>query len=170
MNQSILPRVILITGTPGVGKTTIGKILIEHGFQVFNLNQFIINEGLYFGYDHTRESVIIDDEFLVQHLRSLLLDFSGILFIEGHTTELVPKEYVDSIVVLRCNPGVLRTRLTLSRDYSKEKIEENVQAEIMDVCLLAVQEQFTNLPIYEIDTTKFEPIDIANQVLKIIGN
>jgi len=80
----------LITGTPGVGKTSVGSSLEERGFTVLNLNNFIINNGLYFGFDFSRDSVIIDDVKLREIIYTELVGHSKIIFIEGHTSELIP--------------------------------------------------------------------------------
>ncbi len=156
---------ILITGTPGVGKTSVGLSLKKRGFTILNLNDFIINNGLYFGFDYPRGSVIIDDIKLQEILFNELLYYPKIVFIEGHTSELVPNDFVDSIFVIRCNPGILRERLKLSRDYSNEKIAENIQAEIMEECLLSVKRAFPSKPIYEIDSTNNTPEMIVNKIL-----
>ena len=160
-----LPQVIIISGTPGVGKTTVCKILSKKGFTTFNLNDFIIQKGLYFGYDFSLESVIIDDNIMQEKLKEEFLKYSKTVFIEGHTAELVPKVYVILAFVLRCNPSILRKRLEESRNYSKSKIKENVEAEIMDECYLNVKDSFIGISIIEIDTSFITPEDVANQII-----
>jgi len=157
--------VILITGTPGVGKTSVGTSLKKRGFTLLNLNDFIINNGLYFGFDYSRDSVIIDEIKLREILLTELISYRQIVFIEGHTSELVPKDFVESIFVIRCNPGILRERLQVSRDYSNEKIEENIQAEIMEECFLSIKREFLSKPIFEIDSTNNSPEMIADKIL-----
>jgi adenylate kinase len=164
MLKKQLSRVILLSGTPGVGKTTISKLLKSEGYSVLNFNDFIIQHGLYYGYDHSRESVIIDEEVLKTKIEIELDQFDGLLFIEGHTSEIVPQEFVKCAFILRCNPSILRHRLTLTRDYSINKIEENVQAELMDECLIAMQEQLSSTQILEIDTTELSPEKIVEKI------
>ena len=168
LSSNLIPRVILITGTPGVGKTSVGRILQQKGYSVVNLNNFILNHGLYFGYDYTRDSVIIDETKLKEQLEIELIDFTENIFIEGHTSELVPIDFIKLIFVLRCNPGILRYRLESSRGYPSEKIEENVQAEIMEECLLSVKHEFPSKPIFEIDSTNNSPEIIADNILSNI--
>ena len=165
MSRKQLSRVILLSGTPGVGKTTISNLLRLKEYSVINLNDFIIQHGLYFGYDHSRESVIIDEDILKIKIEKELEQFPGLLFIEGHTSEIVPMEFVKLAFILRCNPSILRERLTSSRDYSHNKIEENVQAEIMDECLIAMQEQLPSSLILEIDTSDLIPEKIVEQII-----
>ncbi|MHA1243747.1 MAG: adenylate kinase family protein [Candidatus Heimdallarchaeota archaeon] len=168
MNHNF-PQVIIISGTPGVGKTSVSIELQKQGYSILNLNDFIINSGLYFGYDYSRESVIIDDEILIEKLTEEFAQIKGILFVEGHTAELVPNDFVSNIFVIRCNPSILRTRLQASRKYTRDKIEDNVQAEIMDDCLLNLQHKFPKISITELDSSKFDSKTLANKILEIIN-
>ncbi len=168
MIDNQLSRVILLSGTPGVGKTTICKLLRFKGYSVLNLNDFIIQHGLYFGYDFSRDSVIIDEEILESKIRDELEQLDSLLIIEGHTSEIVPKEFVKIAFILRCKPNILRDRLTLSRDYSLDKITENVQAEIMDECLIAMQEKLSKSQIIEIDTTDSTPEKTVEDIISYI--
>ncbi len=169
MSRKQPTRVILLSGTPGVGKTTISDLLRLKEYSVINFNDFIIKHGLYFGYDYSRESVIIDEKILKIKIEKELEQFPGLLFIEGHTSEIVPMEFVKFAFILRCNPSILRERLSLTRDYSHSKIEENVQAEIMDECLIAMQEQLPSSLILEIDTSDCIPENIVEQIISRIS-
>lgn len=170
MNRSFLSRVILITGTPGVGKSSIGFLLNNKGFQVLNLNKLIIDNGFYFGYDFSRDTVIIDEEKLQLYLREFLANNSTIIFIEGHTLDSIPKEYPELIFVINCNTAILRKRLESSRDYSKEKIEENIQAEIFDECKSSIKETFPSIPIVELDSSILSAEELVEEILSILHN
>lgn len=159
-----LPRVILITGTPGVGKTSVSHSLMEKHFSVISLNDFIISNGIYYGYDFTRDSVIIDDEYLEIIIKDSIKNLQDTVFIEGHTTELLPQDIVTDIIVLRCNPSVLRKRLS-SRDYSSEKIAENIHAEIMEECKISMINKYPDMKIIEIDSTSLSIEDITNTII-----
>jgi len=62
----------------------------------------------------------------LRHLHGLILD--------SHLSHHLPKRYVDLCIITKCHTDELHQRLK-KRRYSKEKIMENVQAEIFDVCL-----------------------------------
>ncbi|MCF2142580.1 MAG: adenylate kinase family protein [Candidatus Heimdallarchaeota archaeon] len=167
MNSSL--QIILLSGTPGVGKTTVADSLHQRGFQVLSLNDFIISNGLYFGFDYIRESVIIDEEIVQIKLLNLFSTISGYLIIESHAAEIVPPEFVHFVIILRCAPNILRARLEQFRKYSKAKINENIQAEIMEECLIAAQEIYPAEKIIQIDSSFSSPDEIAEKIISIIS-
>ena len=63
----------------------------------------------------------------------------------------MPKKYVDLCIVTKCNLKELERRLK-KRKYNKEKIKENLDAEIFDVCLNEAKE--SKYDIIAVDITK----------------
>lgn len=52
---------IFLTGTPGVGKTTVSKLLAKKlSAKVININELVKEKSLYIGLDEKRNSVIVD--------------------------------------------------------------------------------------------------------------
>ncbi len=72
------------------------------------------------------------------------------LVIDSHLSHYLPKEKVKLCVICKCDVKELRKRLK-KRGYAKAKIEENVEAEIMDVCLNEAKEEGHRIKI--IDTS-----------------
>lgn len=141
---------IAVTGTPATGKTTLSQLYREEGLEVIHLTEYVKQEGL--GEEGEEEFEVDVDE-----MREALRDESFDV-IEGHLAHHVP---VDICVVLRTRPDELRERLE-QRDYSDEKIEENVQSEILDVVLSeAVEQQET---VVEVDTTDRRPEEVFKEV------
>jgi adenylate kinase len=68
-------------------------------------------------------------------------------------------------IVLRCDPIVLQRRLEHKR-WSKSKISENLQAEILDICLWAAVQNYGWEKITEIDTTQKTPRHIVQLIMK----
>jgi Predicted nucleotide kinase (related to CMP and AMP kinases) len=105
--------------------------------------------------EHGEVSVTVDE------LRENIPDYKDIV-LDGHLAHLVE---LDRCVVLRTSPGKLRARLQ-SREYSSEKIDENVEAEAMDLILSeAIEMQDC---VYEIDTSDKSPSEIAEEVMEFV--
>jgi adenylate kinase len=147
--------IITLTGTPGTGKTTVSEKLSEEGFNLVHLTE-------YFEENDIGEEKAVEREVRVgQMIDSLESEnFSGAVVIEGHLAHHFPS---DVCVVLRCRPDVLEERLS-NRDYSDRKIEENVEAEKLDIILSeTVQNQEI---IIELDTTEKSVNQSFNQIIR----
>ena len=147
---------IALTGTPGTGKTSVAHELQRRGVKVTHASDTVQPYRL--GADPERDTDIIDDERWVSEFKPV----EGI--IEGHLTHLLP---ADRIVILRCRPDVLKERLS-KRGYSEEKIQENVESEILDVALAEAFDIHGQDILYEIDTTCMNIISCADMVEEII--
>ena len=145
-----------ITGTPGTGKSMVGDELSRRGHTVIHLTDTV--EPYVIGDDEERDARIID----VDRWAAEFVPVDG--FVEGHIAHLLP---CDRIVVLRCRPDVLKTRLSL-RKYREEKIRENVDAEALDVCLIEIVEEYDPSRILELDTTVHDVLYCANQIERFV--
>ena len=60
--MSVQPN-ILITGTPGTGKTTLSEVLAERtGFQHINISQLVKDFELHHGYDEEHDTLLINED------------------------------------------------------------------------------------------------------------
>ena len=82
-------------------------------------------------------------------VRELVSGFKDALFV-SNWAELVPNELC---VVVRCHPVELIKRLS-DRNYPITKIQENVEAECLDYCLISAVENCEEEKVAEIDNTK----------------
>ena len=148
-----------ITGTPGVGKSTVSKIL-AHRFRVIDIHSYAEKNGLFEGYDEKAGSYDVDVEKLNDSLMSE--NFDDVVILDGHLSHFVD---CDKIIVLRCEPRILYQRLK-ARGYDEDKIIENVQAEVLDVILGESME--SGADVYEIDCSETPPAEIADRIERII--
>ena len=104
-----------LTGTPGTGKTSVSKLLNE---KVISLSNY---------YEKASEGKTRDGEWLVDigKLNQILETSKSNLF-EGNFAHKL--DNIDKIIVLRCDPNILKERLE-ERGYNKEKVMENIEAE-----------------------------------------
>ncbi|MBW6451882.1 MAG: adenylate kinase family protein [DPANN group archaeon] len=149
---------IAITGTPGTGKTEVSKIVAKSlDYKLFAVNDFAKDKGLVEDLDVARDSYIIDESKLKGEFKKI----KGNCVLEGHISQFCD---MDFIIVLRTNPKELKRRL-LKRDWSAEKIAENIDAEIAGVCL---EESLNCNVVVEIDTSQRTSQATSTLILDII--
>ena len=162
-------KVILLTGVPGVGKTTIAALLSERlkGVHV-NLSELALAEGLVTGYDSIRKTSIVDLERMTTRLMEIIREGRDPLVIEGHfSQDVVSPERVSNVFVLRRAPWRLKDELE-SRGYNPEKVKENVEAELLDVCLVEAIEAYGKEKVCELDTTGIKPDEIIEIITSVL--
>jgi adenylate kinase len=160
--------IICITGTPGTGKSTLAKILMEKlGFPILDVNKFIKEKKLSDEYDKKNKCDIIDVKKLNKELRKEINNVqkeknpAGII-IDSHLSHYLPKDYVDLCLVTKCNLKILEKRLK-KRKYTKNKIRDNLDSEIFDICLNEAKELGHHT--FVINTTKGIKKDTISQVI-----
>ncbi len=154
--------IILITGTPGTGKSTTAQLVAEAlGVQNLRISD-LIDKNIVIGRDEERESLEIDIGKLYEKIKKMELKDT---VIDGHLSHLLPFE--DAIViVLRARPEVLEERLK-AKGFNRRKIKENLEAEAIDVCLIESFERHKK--VYEIDTSELSPEEVIEAELEIIS-
>jgi len=122
---------ILLTGSPGVGKTSVARLLGKRlGCRVVNEKQFALEKGIG-KWDEKEDELVIPPAEFGKAVNRLLEGEKNII-VEGHLLCEV-KLKADFFVVLRIDPEVLEARLE-ARGYSAEKVQDNVFCEGIDYC------------------------------------
>tara|TARA_Y100000034_G_scaffold130846_1_gene190317 strand:+ start:3161 stop:3595 length:435 start_codon:yes stop_codon:yes gene_type:complete len=143
--------VIIVSGTPCTGKTTIAKKIAKRNKLAYiDVNQIIKDNKLYSYYNKKDKSYVVDVKKLNRFLIKLIKEEKRIV-LDSHLTHYLPAKYVDECIITKCNLKVLNKRLK-KRKYSKEKIKVNMDCEIFDVCLVEAFENKHKVRI--VDTTK----------------
>jgi len=151
---------IAISGTPCTGKTEISKILSKKlNYKLISINEFAEELDAFIGYDKEMESRILDMDRLNKEIKKL----KGNIVLEGHTSHLFT---ADIVIVLRCNPEILKKRLERKFPSNHLKVQENLESEILGV--ITSEAVLNNKRVYEIDTSDKKAEESISDILKIL--
>lgn len=157
---------VAITGTPGTGKTSVSNEIRKKGFNVIDLNNIACEKDFIIKKDKIRNSYIVDTNKLNKFIKKNFLS-DKIIFIEGHLSHLL--NCIDKVILLRCHPEKLENNLQ-KKGWSKNKIKENIEAEILDIILCETIEIHSKKNIFEIDTSDKSLIEVAKIILNLTKN
>ena len=165
-----MKRIIIVTGTPCVGKTSVSKKLaVKLDALHVDLAELVKREKLYCGIDKERNSIIADLDKVSQRIKEVIQEAKGDVIIDGHyAVHVVNPKTVDFVFVLRKDPRRLKA-LMERRGYSGKKLWENLEAEILDVCLMEAIDVCGKGKVCEIDTTDMSIDETVDEVLKVIN-
>lgn len=160
---------IIITGTPGTGKTTLAKKLsLSLHYTYFDVGNYIKNAKIYENYDKVRDTRVVDPSLLVQKLlkvrdKELKKGSKGVIF-DSHMSHFLPKEAVNLCILTKCSLPILSQRLT-SRHYAKSKVRENLEAEIFQICLSEAKE--FGHKILQVNTSDFDEKKLNSLIKRV---
>ena len=141
-------KMICVTGTPGVGKTTFSRNLAHRlGVSHVDLNKWLVEHGYSEGIDKDRGSIVIDEEKLAG------LKIPGV--IDSHLSHFCN---CDAIIVLRAPYQKEHLKRMQKKGWSAKKVRENLEAEIMEIIAEEAREIFSErgIPVLEIAFSDLE--------------
>jgi adenylate kinase len=155
---------VLITGTPGTGKTLVAEALGElTGWDVLHITEIAEEARAVLKGDDGESEV--DMPKLCAYLTPILKEKEDVIF-EGHLGCEIPCP-ADLVVVLRTNPLELEKRME-KRGYVREKIDENIMAELLDYCY-QLSEWYYSCEVVELDTTGRSAPESAERIFAYIN-
>jgi len=162
-------RVIVVTGTPGVGKTIVSERLAQKlGAAHITVADLVRRERITSGYDEKRQTLIADDKKLAKRVQQIIGKTRKTVIVDGHfATGIVPRSYVTKVFVLRCHPKQLKQRM-VERSFQGAKLRENLAAEILDVCLTDAVNDVGVDKVCEVDTTDKTVDNTINEIVSIL--
>ena len=146
-----------LTGTPGTGKTSISDFLDT---KVVHLSDY---------YEEASEGKTKSGEWLIDLDKiNTIVSKTNLkeVFYEGHTSHTL--DNLEMVILLRCDPPVLRKRL-IKRHYSKGKINENLEAEALNIIFEEAIENISEDKIFQLDTTDQTPEQSAKKIMNFMN-
>ncbi len=150
---------IIITGSPGTGKSIVaGKLSEMLHLPLVDLKEIARSRRL------VSRNHEVDVRKLARALFPLLAGKKDYV-VEGHLAceFRIP---ADFIFVLRTHPSVLRKRLG-KRRYRSKKIGENLMAEMLDYCLQRAESEYRITPL-QLDTSRLSAKECAAKMVQAI--
>ncbi len=142
---------IMVTGSPGVGKTRIAKALGKSlKCRVVNEKEFAVEQAIG-KWDSQNEELVVPLGKLQKALNQVLGREKN-LIVEGHLL-CETKLKVDAVVVLRLHPELLQARLE-GGGYIAEKIQDNVFCEGIDYCKKHILRRYPEKKVLEVECKK----------------
>ncbi len=154
---------ILVTGTPGCGKTSTASFLAERiGFlRHINVGDLIKEHKCYEGRDEELDTNILDEDKLLDLMEGLLdkaAEQNEGVVVDFHMPLIFPERWFDLVLVLRTKTELLFDRLT-ARGYNEKKRSENMEAEIMQIILDEAREGYANETVHEVPSNSIEEME-----------
>ncbi|KAJ2723443.1 factor activating pos9 [Coemansia sp. Benny D115] len=155
---------ILITGTPGTGKTTTAEMLsLAAGLQKITVGDLIQANNLHDGYNEEFDTYWLNEDKVVDEMEPMMAP--GGVCVDFHTCDIFPERWFDLVVVLRADNKNVYDRLA-ERGYKQNKISENVECEIMQVVLDDARGAYKEEILWELQSNTVD--DMESNVEKIV--
>lgn len=110
----------------------------------------------------------MDTVKLSKTLKKIIADSQRDVIVDGHySVDVVPAKDVHLVFVLRRDPDELR-KLMENRGFSEAKIQENLAAEILDVCLCDAVEACGVDKVCEIDASGRNIEEVGEEAVSVL--
>lgn len=155
---------ILITGTPGVGKSTLSQQIAERsGLEWVSVSDLARDNLFYDGFDEERQCPILDEDKVLDELEDMIAE--GGKIVDYHGCDFFPERFFDIVFVLTTNNTILYDRLA-ARGYQGTKLTENIECEIMNVIRDEAMDSYNNDIVHVLPSNS--PEDMESNIERII--
>lgn len=162
--------VVLVTGTPCVGKTSVARLLSSKLNAAYvNLTDLALKEDLILGRDSKRNSLIVNEGDMRIKLEEIIKECGEkSVVVDGHyAPSVVPDHLVTHVFVLRRDPVELR-RFMEEAGFSGGKLWENLASEILDVCLVDAISAYGESKVCEVNVSGKTVEEAVSEILEVL--
>ncbi|XP_010443831.1 PREDICTED: adenylate kinase isoenzyme 6 homolog [Camelina sativa] len=154
---------LLITGTPGTGKSTTAAALAEAtSFRYICIGDLVKEKNLHDGWDDKFKCHIINEDLVCDELEDVMQGGGNI--VDYHGCDFFPERWFDRVVVLQTENSLLYDRLT-KRGYSGIKLSNNLECEMYQVLLEEAKESYLASIVLPLQSNTIE--DISQNVASL---
>lgn len=155
---------LVITGSPGTGKTAIAKRLARRLKCRAVSEQDLALEKSIGKWDHENAELVIPLKGLKREASKLLARNKDII-LEGHVLCEI-RLPADAVIVVRVHPEILEARLE-AKGYKAEKIQDNVFCEGIDYCKKHALRKYGKRKVLEIRNEKGIKETLSNILMEL---
>ncbi|HIQ29646.1 MAG TPA: AAA family ATPase [Candidatus Caldiarchaeum subterraneum] len=161
--------VVIIAGTPGVGKTTVGRRVAKAlDAEFIDVPELVRRGRLYEYYDRSLRTYVVDEKRLEEGVNEAITALGrGCVVVASHIIPKIKPIHDVRVVVIRLNPLSLIKRLE-RRGYPRRKIIANTEAEFIGVVYSEAVRLYGVDRVIQLDATGLNPADTVSKVLKTL--
>merc|ERR1712224_133300 len=159
---------VLITGTPGTGKTSLSSIVAEQtGFSHIEIGKCVKDHNLHDGWDADLSCHILNEDKVCDFLEDRMAQGGNV--VDHHGCDWFPERWFDHILVLQTENGILYNRLE-ERGYTGRKLQENMECEIMHVIVEEARESYREEIVKVLKSTVEDQENNVDVILSLINS
>ncbi|XP_034944702.1 adenylate kinase isoenzyme 6 [Chelonus insularis] len=148
---------ILITGTPGVGKSTMAEQLAgKTGLTWRDVSKLANENKCLKEYDEVYKCPVLDEDKLLDIMEEFMNKGGNI--VDYHGADFFPERWFDIVFVLRTDNTILYDRLT-ARGYEGKKLEDNIDCEIFQTILEEAKASYKDEIVHELKNNTSEQME-----------
>jgi adenylate kinase len=100
--------------------------------------------------------LILDEDKLLDVMEPIMA--AGGNIVDYHSCDLFPERWFDLVLVLKADTEILYDRL-VARGYSKKKIDENMECEIMQIVAESAHESYEPEIVHFLDSNTLDDME-----------